>query len=232
MKLLPLLQYYAGCLFLLFSFSSIAQVGIGTTNPQTGLHIAGATNNVRIEALNNTNNATNNGVDASPIYVDSNGDLTLDGPLVIDKMPINRTGVSGTGVRIGDVSGAVATGTVYSTTLTLTQDALVEVVIEMYINLYQDSSNTPITDREPRWYGLLVYINGGECVWTESTYTSSNTGSTFSFRLNGNGYLTLSGSPTGTVHSIDVIGYVIGNGASTFGLFGTNPFDKLQVILH
>ena len=59
------------------SFSQ--NVGINTTNPQQVLHLGSQTGTVRVDGLNSTNNVYNGGgVDKTcPLYVDSNGDLTL-----------------------------------------------------------------------------------------------------------------------------------------------------------
>jgi len=55
-----------------------AQVGINTTNPQQELHLSGATTNVRVDGLNETNNIDNLGPTSSTrVFVDANGDLTL-----------------------------------------------------------------------------------------------------------------------------------------------------------
>lgn len=65
---------------LLYTSIVFSQVGIGTTNPQEQLHIAGNTSTIRIEGLSNANNPLNDGVKNARVYVDSNGDLTLSPP--------------------------------------------------------------------------------------------------------------------------------------------------------
>lgn len=63
------------------------QVGINTTNPQEKLHIAGTTGTMRVESLNAANNPYNGGDtdndgnmdnNTVPLYVDENGDFTLE----------------------------------------------------------------------------------------------------------------------------------------------------------
>ena len=57
---------------------SYGQVGIGTTNPQQELHIAGNVNTIRIDGMNMHNNpAKHNGTDTVPVHVTSDGDLVL-----------------------------------------------------------------------------------------------------------------------------------------------------------
>lgn len=57
-----------------------AQVGIGTSNPQEDLHIAGNNSTIRIESLNNVNNPLNDGLKNARVFIDSNGELTLTPP--------------------------------------------------------------------------------------------------------------------------------------------------------
>jgi hypothetical protein len=70
-------------LLLMCFFSTIVLgqtgVGINTTNPQQALHLGGSTGTVRVEGLNSTNNIYNGGgFDKTvPLYVDQNGDFTL-----------------------------------------------------------------------------------------------------------------------------------------------------------
>ena len=95
----------------------IAQVGIGTTNPQKELHIAGASSTIRIENLNTTNSAAfNDGVKISPVFVDGNGDLTLNSgygsagvePLnfLLDIPDFIPDGAFGTGTVVNNPIGA------------------------------------------------------------------------------------------------------------------------------
>ncbi|ESU22965.1 hypothetical protein FSS13T_24160 [Flavobacterium saliperosum S13] len=66
-------------LTLIFPSMLCAQVGIGTTNPLSDLHIAGDTSTIRIESLNAVNDPANNdGIKPSPAYVTALGDVTLD----------------------------------------------------------------------------------------------------------------------------------------------------------
>lgn len=56
----------------------LAQVGINTTAPAQGVHVAGATSQVRIEGLNSPNNVKNfGGVNSSRVFVNASGDLVL-----------------------------------------------------------------------------------------------------------------------------------------------------------
>lgn len=75
-KLMKEITYFIIGLF--FNISA-AQVGIGTTNPQQELHVAGNTSTIRIESLNTINEPVlNTGVKLAPTFVTPNGDITLD----------------------------------------------------------------------------------------------------------------------------------------------------------
>lgn len=82
--------------FFSFIFSiSFSQVGIGTSNPQQELHIAGSTSTIRIEGLDDVNDPLNDGPgNLTPVYVTSDGNLTLEPPRYISggtgyELPIN-----------------------------------------------------------------------------------------------------------------------------------------------
>lgn len=63
---------------LLTSFMGYAQVGIGTANPQSDLHIAGNVSTIRIEKYSAVNSPTlNDGLKPALAYVNANGDITL-----------------------------------------------------------------------------------------------------------------------------------------------------------
>jgi len=71
-------QYFPYLLFFC-SYFSYAQVGIGTTNPDQEIHIAGISSTIRIESLNAINSSSNNGIKLAPAFVDGNGNISLSG---------------------------------------------------------------------------------------------------------------------------------------------------------
>lgn len=75
-----MIKNYFYYIFLVFSFSAFSQVGIGTTNPQQDLHIAGETSTIRTEGLDAANNPLNTGNELIPVYVTNQGNFTLKKP--------------------------------------------------------------------------------------------------------------------------------------------------------
>lgn len=75
-KILLYLFFFTGCL----SFGQTKGVGINKLVPEQQLHLGSQTGTIRIDGLNATNNSYNGGeVDKTyPLYVDSNGDMTLE----------------------------------------------------------------------------------------------------------------------------------------------------------
>jgi len=127
----------------LVAASGLAQVGIGTINPQEDLHVAGTNATMRIESLNSTNNPTyNDGTNLAPLYVDGMGDITLgngtgaggtpsinfliDVPNFIPDDPYTL-GI-GTGTVVNNNTGtASSTDQLVTVTFTAPQDAIIEI---------------------------------------------------------------------------------------------------------
>jgi len=71
-------QVFFTILFFGSYFFGIAQVGINTNSPQQKVHVAGTTENIRVEGLSETNNTNNLGSPSTTrVYINANGDLTL-----------------------------------------------------------------------------------------------------------------------------------------------------------
>ncbi|MDC7994529.1 hypothetical protein [Altibacter sp. HG106] len=203
--------------------------------PQTDIHVGGTTTQIRIDAFNDTNDTNNNGVDFSPLYVDTNGNLTLEGPLIQNNMPEdNFSTFVPLATNIDSPLGTFVAQPLYNSTITLTQDALVEVVYQIGVNV--TDLGLPITDGDPRQYGTALFIDTQLVGYTSECYTSSGSGTVTSgtFFLNGNGYAQLAGAAAGTTYNLQVVGFVFGaNEDSVRGEFGGNVgTDRFQVIVH
>ncbi len=213
------------------------EIGIRTNNPLNDIHIGGTTTGIRVDAFNTTNDVNNNGVDVAAIYVDSNGDLTLAGPLVLNNMPEdNFTTFVPTPTNIDAIGGGgLVSATLYTTTITLTQDALVEVVYQLGVNL-EDYLGGTITDGAPRQYGTALFIDTNLVGYTSEAYSNSQTSGTIcngTFFLNGNGYAQLTGVAAGTTYNVTVVGFVFGADYGVRGVFGgLAGTDRFQLIVH
>ncbi|MEO9953445.1 hypothetical protein [Nonlabens sp.] len=210
------------------------RIGIVQDNPQATLHIGGSNSTVRIDAFNAVNNTNNKGTVSKPVFVDSNGELSIEGSNVITQMVEDNTSFLSTPVVIDNNSTGRTQVELYSTSVTLTRDALVEVVYQAGVTI-TDTSNNLIYDGRPRLYRIYVLIDGVKVAYKGDAYTSRSSSGTAivngPFFLNGNGYVKLPGSVTGTTHDIKVYGEVYGNTASTRCTYGGNGDDLFQVLV-
>ena len=161
---------------------SFAQVGIGVTNPQKDLHIGGATSTIRIEKLSAINNPTYNkgGTTLTPVYVDSEGELTITPPSngisgtgTFDDLPLNflinvpnfiPNGATSDGVVLNnDTTITNVSGPLISIPFSSPQNALVEVKYGVTVSLASSNLNTPpafnFADLSARAYNVWFYID-------------------------------------------------------------------------
>ncbi|MEO9559804.1 MAG: hypothetical protein ABJG51_11700, partial [Nonlabens ulvanivorans] len=219
---------------MLFVDAGTDRVGIANSNPQATLHVGGTTSTIRIDALNSTNNVNNKGSVSTPVFVDANGELSIQGSNVITQLVEDNTAFLSTPVIVDNTSSGRTITELYATTVTLTRDALIEVVYQAGVTI-TDTSNAFIYDGRPRIYRIFVEIDGRKVAYKGDAYTSrSTTGTTIvngPFYLNGNGYVQLPGSTAGTTHEIKVFAEVYGNTASTRCSYGGNGDDIFQVLV-
>lgn len=142
--------YYILCLFI-GGFVQ-AQVGINTTNPQQELHVAGATEKVKVEGLNTTNNVNNLGpLNSTKVYVDADGDLTLatstrnveilfDSENYLEDAATPNNLINQTGGGFGyNVAGIPLAG-IPGSSFTLTKPAIIEVNYSVSWQVYKTAS--------------------------------------------------------------------------------------------
>ncbi|MGJ8684683.1 MAG: hypothetical protein ACSHWW_08670 [Nonlabens sp.] len=223
-----------GSTHMVFVNASTNRLGVANSNPQATLHVGGSSSTVRIDALNSTNNSNNKGTVSTPVFVDSNGELSIEGSNVITQMVEDNTSFLNTAIVVDNSSSLKTVTELYSTSVTLTRDALVEVVYQAGVSI-TDTSNDLIYDGRPRIYRVYVEIDGKKVAYKGDAYVSSTSSGTAvvngPFYLNGNGYVQLTGATTGTVHDIKVYAEVYGNTASTRCTYGGNGDDLFQVIV-
>ncbi len=153
---------------LLFGYQILAQVGINTTNPQKEMHIAGSTANIRIEGLDEKNNANNLGSGSTTrVYADANGDLTLglstdktieilvDSENYLSDAETSSSRIVQTGNAFGyNIAGDLSNFPAES--FTLTQNAILEVNYSLSFSLYKASSR--INDEHARVIQTAIYF--------------------------------------------------------------------------
>ncbi|HET8884857.1 MAG TPA: hypothetical protein VFM70_00740 [Salinimicrobium sp.] len=209
-------------------------VGIKTASPQQSLHVAGGNSTIRVEGLNHDNNNLNNAVDPSPVYVNAEGDLALQPPLVQTYMAVNELDFLDA-TTMSSWSGNGDTDVIYTTQITLTQESLVHINYQFSVSISRYNGDA-LTDGASRLFRSGVLINGGSfhLGYDTGTYTNnpdSDGGGTFAsgfYYLSGNGYAQL---PAGThTISLDVMGF---GGSFDFEMvFGETNQDLFQVVVH
>lgn len=220
-------NYYSALLFIFVSTSILGQVGIGTTNPDAALHIAGEQATVRIESLNQANNPLNDGVNLAPAYVKKNGEITLTSSEVItesihiiDASPA----FSQTMVATNNNTSSTVTN-IYNYQITLLSETFIEVKYSLSYNIFEsyDSVNQTgvrIFDGQARQIKTFFTIDAGVDRYgqiSQNYYNISTGGGPGTFYNNGFAYISL---PPGTYtlnFFVDIAGHVDNTTAVVLG---------------
>jgi hypothetical protein len=223
--------------FIVFSFACLTnvfgQVGINTTDPQEALHIAGSDSNIRVEGLNNANNANNlGGVNNYNLMVDTNGDLSLglqSGLLrSVTKLP-SPVAVQST------ATAGLNSAELYQENFTLSQRALVVITYNVAIEFKSYDGTTKLKDGRAKIAHNYFYIGNGTTADTSKAYgMASNVYSNYidDAAINSvyNSHSEIISLEPGT-YSIHMQGAVFGGGltsdASFRGIFGNG--DRLDI---
>lgn len=213
------------CLLSLFAIVPCwGQVGINTDNPEQALHIAGASGTIRMESLNATNNAQNGGDvngdldltnDTFPLYVDENGDFTLELQTVAasdDTDAFDHLSLPNSSVFLpsSDSDGEVTTE-ITSFSITVNRKAILEVKYGISFDVYADATKTIISDRLSRRVENFLSVRGSTKYYGRSakSYSSRSTDSRVGEMFNASStYITL---PNAGTYVISVMGLVSSN---------------------
>jgi hypothetical protein len=248
-------------IYILFlsSYASYSQVGVGTSNPQQDLHVAGTTSTIRIESLNSTNQpALNDGVKLAPVYVKGNGNLTLDPPGFTTgggagtNEPLNflisipnfiPNGPYGDGTVVANPVGVTnATQQIVSVPFNSPQNALIEVRYAMTIDLSDQFLPAPaastfndISARAVRCY-FYIDLNSDGLDAAELSKVYGLHGEAYtSFSQGSVGYAFIHGVGYGNIpvgnHSLVFFGQTVdGNNRDTYvGFGGSSDYLKIRI---
>lgn len=223
-------QNYLTVAFVIFCLTGVtAQVGINTTNPRQSLHIAGATGTLRVESLDHNNNPQNGGDvngdldltnDTFPLYVDANGDFTLelqtvvvsDGSDIFDHTSLPTSSVF---LSENDVDGEVTTK-IAAYTLTVNRPAILEVKYGVSFNVYADVLKNPITDQKARLIGNYIEVTGDSRLYGPTTQSYSSRSTTTQTGSIYNGHSTYIKLPAAGIYEVSIMGLVSTNLSSDF----------------
>ena len=221
----------------LFTQLCLGQVGINTTDPQQALHIAHSDTwpflgKMRVESLDYTNNVYNGGDvnadgnvgnDLFPLYVDENGDFTLEFEPLMNSEDIdalNDTNLPTSTVYLAptDINGYETTNIV-TYTIAVNRAALLEVKYNISFDVYLDPLETKITDNLARKINTYIDFSGisRNYGYAGTCYSSGSTNSiTGNLYTSSTAYIPI---PSAGTYDITIVGVVASNikAASTGG---------------
>lgn len=179
-------KYYTLSLFLLCNFlhAQSGTVGIGTTDPQQKLHLENSVGTLRAEGLDKNNNQFNGGntnpTATYPLYVDSDGVLSLklqtlynsDGIDAIDHTNIAANSVT---LLSSDVDGKNET-TFETYTITVTRNSILEIKYSISFEVYMNSALAQFRDAGARRITTFYTLDNGTRRYGEASkcYMNNN----------------------------------------------------------
>lgn len=218
-------------ILVIFSFqNTIAQVGVGTTNPQQKLHIASPTGTLRVESLNHLNNIYNGGDSDNdgdltdntyPLFVDENGDFILRFIPVLDSGNIDafdhaELPNSSMTLLASDTDGEV-NQIIESYTVEVNRASVLEIKYNLSYHVYLNPSLTVITDGLARRVETYLTVTGQtrEYGATSRCYSSTSSSSmTGTYYSSSTTFITL---PSAGTYEINIHGGVSSNLESASG---------------
>ena len=145
-----------------------AQVGIGTTNPQEALHIAGSGSSIRVEGLSSSNNANNLGGSSTyNVVADQHGTITigkLSGELSSDSnipVPVTVQTQANSGLNAAEL---------YQKDFTLTQRAMVVITYYVALDFESFDGTAKIDDGRAKVAHNYFYLGNGVAPDTSKSY--------------------------------------------------------------
>ena len=161
-------------------FGQTTGVGINELVPEQVLHLGSQTGTIRVDGLNGTNNEYNgNEVGQTyPVYVDSNGDLTLKISATENNDgydPWTTTDVNGTvTIPAGGSNDGYETVEILDIPLTVTRPVIVELKYSISIEVFQDPVLNIIRDAFARQITNFFTLDAPTLTLTERRYGQSS----------------------------------------------------------
>ncbi|WP_124981119.1 hypothetical protein [Nonlabens xiamenensis] len=240
--------------FTFYVNSGTDRVGIGTFNPQTDLHLAGAGATMRIDGLSAANNANNNGTRPVSVHADANGNLVIPATPANAENALNDTNFMPDEGQPGAISlstgtnGDLASGFLSSSgNFTVTSRTLVLVTYSVSVSFFNAANNGPVTDGKPKVAHNFINIVDTSTNTIVSNFVEGLTGQSYTNAASGGGYISTgfvynSGTFTGFLdpgtYRVDLWGSVL-SGNSTLGSvpsdeftarFGQDPYEFIKII--
>lgn len=250
---------YITLYIILLTNYTFAQVGIGTTDPQQDLHVAGTTSTIRIESLNTNNEPIlNDGTKLAPAFVTPEGDITIYPPgyttgtgtgtleplnFLINIPNFVPNGPYGDGTVVqNDNTITSATTQIVSVPFSSPQNALIEVRYVMTIDLSDQYLPAPaastfndISARTIRCY-FHIDLNSDGLDATELSKVYGLHGEAYASYAQGSvGYAFIHGVGYGSIpagnHSLVFFGETVdGPNKDTFvGFGGSSDYLKIRI---
>ncbi|GAB5399029.1 MAG: hypothetical protein Aureis2KO_06140 [Aureisphaera sp.] len=215
-------------IIVLFAEGIYAQVGIGTTDPQRELHVAGETSSIRIDGLNATNNPDNfGGTGLYNLRVDSDGDLTLgsgSSQLVSVVNTMSPTNLQTT------ANSDFVDQELYIRTFTLSQRSIVFISYIMSAEVKSYDNTSFVEDGRAKMIYNYFYLGDGTTssytkpYGMESTvYNNSDCDAASGYIMNSQTAILILDAGT---HSVHFMGAVYGGGLNSDAAFSTNFGDR------
>lgn len=152
--------------FFCLPFYGQTGVGVNQTNPQQALHLGSPTGTVRVDGLNSTNNSYNGGAGKTyPLYVDSNGDMTLqlatfqnsDGTdALTSSTPLITTNLT----MLAGVGSSTQNIVILPYTITVNRPATLEIKYNISFNVYSNPALVKIKDLKARRISTFYTVDG------------------------------------------------------------------------